>query len=546
MALTTDWTQVAYVDKTTRTSSKCRFGLFARVASVSDTTAEYTIEFKPVVCASITLFFGGAGSSTTLYANKKEVTSGAKSPATDWATESTKLGGTTYAKTGYLLDASDSTPTAKLAGSFNEEKTYNVYYTYVGGSNAYGINGTFDLGGNITLGKVTPASYAVTYDANGGSGAPGGQTKYAGSTLTLSSVQPTKNSTTANGYTVTFNANGGSSVAAKTAINTTSYTFSHWNTESDGSGTSYKPEADYTLNDKLSLYAQYTSSTAKGSITLPSSTRNGYTLMGWSDGSKTYTGTYTPTANVTLTAVWDMNPPGDLHIFCERMETTTSSIAITAYAYEGIIKSLKLLYREQGTSAWIERDAIIGATHWEEGLKPDTNYEFGLSASNAEHTTYLGETQDISKMAYETYSTLMTKPYVPNITIDELTPFTITVTGHSGSDPVRELTYAFSKDGGSTWSEEQSSAVYTFEGLNEETTYTIGVKAITHPLSLNASSTSAIGYLDITTPADQARAKMKVNGQWETSKMYIKKNGEWVKIKKMYIKKNGQWVRTEN
>ena len=547
MALTTNWSQVASVDKTTRTGSKCRFGLFARVVSSSNTTAEYTIELKPVVCASITLFYGGANSSTTLYANNAKVDSGATSPKYDWASESTALGGTTYAKTGYLLDATgDSTPTTKLAGSFSEEKTYYVYYTYAGGDNGYGISGTFNLGGNITLGKVTPASYAVTYDANGGSGAPSGQTKYAGSTLTLSSTKPTKSSTTANGYTVSFNANGGSSVAAKTATNTTSYTFSHWTTNKDGSGTSYKSGASYTSNSALALYAQYTSSTTKGSITLPSSTRNGYTFVGWSDGSKTHTGTYTPTANVTLTAVWDMDPPGDLHIFCERTETTTSSVAITTYAYEGIIKSLKLLYREQGTSAWIERNATMGATHWVEDLKPDTNYEFGLSASNAEHTTYLGETQDISKMAYETYSTLMTNPSVPNIIIDELTPFTITVTGHSSSNPVRELTYAFSKDGGSTWSKEQSSTIYTFVGLNEETTYKIGVKAITHPLSVNASSTSSIGYLNITTPADQARAKMKVNGQWETSKMYIKKNGEWVKIKKMYIKKNGQWVRTEN
>ena len=547
MALTTNWTEVAYVDKTTRTSSKCRFGLFARVVSSSNTTAEYTIELKPVVCASITLFYVGAGSSTTLYANNAEVESGSKSPQYDWASESTTLGGTTYSKTGYLLDAcNDSTPTVKLAGSFNEEKTYYVYYTYVGGTSAYGINGTFNLGGNITLGKVTPASYTVSYDANGGSGAPANQTKYAGSTLTLSSTKPTKSSTTSNGYVVSFNANGGSTVSPITAINTTSYTFSSWNTKADGSGTSYQSGASYTSNSALALYAQYTSTMARGSITLPTSSKNGYTLTGWSDGSKTYTGSYTPTANVTLTAIWDMNPPGDLSIFRERMETTTEQIAITTYAYEGIINSLKVLYREKGTSAWLSQDATMGATSWIGNLKSDTDYEIGLSASNAEHTTYLGETQDISKMAYETYSTLMTKPYTPNIVIEELTPFTIKVSGHSGSEPERELTYAFSKDGGSTWTDEQSNNSYTFTGLAEETSYMIGVKAITHPLSVDAVSTSSIGYLGVTTPADQARAKMKVNGKWETSKMYIKKNGEWVKIKKMYIKKNGQWVRTEN
>ena len=43
------------------------------------------------------------------------------------------------------------------------------------------------------------------------------------------------------------------------------------------------------------------------SITLPTPTRGGYVFKGWSDGSKTYTGTYlfTPTADITLTAVWE-------------------------------------------------------------------------------------------------------------------------------------------------------------------------------------------------------------------------------------------------
>ena len=90
------------------------------------------------------------------------------------------------------------------------------------------------------------------------------------------------------------------------------------------------------------------------------------------------------------------------------------------------------------------------------------------------------------------------------------------------------------------------SNVYMFEGLAEETTYMVGVKAITHPIGVDATATSAIGYLEITTPADQARAKTKINGKWETTKMYIKENGEWKKIKKMYIKKDGQWIRTEN
>lgn len=398
-------------------------------------------------------------------------------------------------------------------------------------------------GGTLTF---TLPQYDVVYNTNGGGTAPTTQTKNYNTTLTLTSTIPTKSNTTQVGYKVSFNSDGGSNASALTATDTISYTFKNWNTASAGTGTSYGSGASYTANTGATLYAQYDTTVHLGSVTLPTSSKQGYTFKGWTDGTNTYTGSYTPTSNVTLTAVWDMDPPGDLHIFREKMATTTDEIAITVYAYEGIIKSLKILYREKGTSTWLSQDAIIGATSLISGLKSDTDYEIGLSASNAEHTTYLGETQDISKMAYETYSTLMTRPFVPNIVVEELTPFTIMVSGHSGSEPSRELTYAFSKDGGDTWSDEQTSNLYTFTGLAEETSYMLGIKAITHPLSVDAISTSSIGYLEVTTPADQARAKLKVNGQWQTSKMYIKKNGEWVKIKKMYIKKDGQWIRTEN
>ena len=37
------------------------------------------------------------------------------------------------------------------------------------------------------------ASYKVTYNANGGSGAPSAQTKYYGTTLKLSTTKPTRN-----------------------------------------------------------------------------------------------------------------------------------------------------------------------------------------------------------------------------------------------------------------------------------------------------------------------------------------------------------------
>lgn len=176
-------------------------------------------------------------------------------------------------------------------------------------SASYVAGNSISLSSNITLYAVwRKKTYAVTYNANGGSGAPSTQYKTHGTALTLSSTKPTKASTSAGSYTVTLNANGGTcSYGSLSAARTTSYTFSKWNTNSSGSGTSYSPGASYTANAVLSLYAIYTSSTRTASVTLPIPIRDGYEFMGWATSNTVasgMTGSYTPTGNITLYAIW--------------------------------------------------------------------------------------------------------------------------------------------------------------------------------------------------------------------------------------------------
>ena len=78
--------------------------------------------------------------------------------------------------------------------------------------------------------SATAAVYTISYNANGGSGAPSNQTKDGGIDLTLSSTVPTR----------------------------TGYTFSGWNTAQNGSGTSYASGATFTGNANTTLYAQWT------------------------------------------------------------------------------------------------------------------------------------------------------------------------------------------------------------------------------------------------------------------------------------------------
>jgi len=149
------------------------------------------------------------------------------------------------------------------------------------------------------------AEHTVTYNANGGSGAPSAQTKYYLTDLTLSSTKPTRSG----------------------------YSFQGWATSSGATAANYQAGASYTSDANLTLYAvwtanQYTATLNAngGSVSptsikvtydstyssLPTPTRKGYAFNGWytaaSGGTKVTTSTkVTATANHTLYARWTVN-----------------------------------------------------------------------------------------------------------------------------------------------------------------------------------------------------------------------------------------------
>ena len=102
---------------------------------------------------------------------------------------------------------------------------------------------------------TTSSPYTVTYNANGGSGAPAATTKGYGINLTLSSTQPTRSG----------------------------YLFTGWNTAADGSGTTYNSGAAYTGNANLTLYAQWAQS-GNNSVEMASGTHD---ASHWSFSSNT-------------------------------------------------------------------------------------------------------------------------------------------------------------------------------------------------------------------------------------------------------------------
>lgn len=72
--------------------------------------------------------------------------------------------------------------------------------------------------------------------------------------------------------------------------------------------------------------------------------------------------------------------------------------------------------------------------------------------------------------------------------------------------------------------------------VSPETTYDIYFTAT------NAGGTTTSGSISITTPADQAKGRIKTQDGWRRGKIYYKKDGKWAKVKKIYRKVNNQWI----
>ena len=181
------------------------------------------------------------------------------------------------------------------------------------GNVQYQPGATFTKNANTTLYAIYQLkTYTISYNANGGSGAPGNQTKTHGVNLKLSSSRPSRSG----------------------------YSFQGWS-ESSGGSVQYQPGGTFTKNENKTLYAiwkrnTYTvafnangGSNASGnktvnagqSITLPGAPSippvdnlvfGNCSFLGWSS-SKNYSAndnflsagsSYTPTSNITLYAHW--------------------------------------------------------------------------------------------------------------------------------------------------------------------------------------------------------------------------------------------------
>lgn len=151
--------------------------------------------------------------------------------------------------------------------------------TIVGTSSFTGPSGSTETGhtgdGYIRITAID-VGYMITYNANGGAGAPEKQEKDSGVNITLSSVKPEKTDT----FSATFYIylTGCENEQTLSVTNTDSYQFIKWTTNKDGTGESYLPGSIYTTDADLTLYAQYQKITDYGKATLPTGQKSSTTV----------------------------------------------------------------------------------------------------------------------------------------------------------------------------------------------------------------------------------------------------------------------------
>lgn len=169
--------------------------------SISSNATEYTVSAYTQIQsdASCNIQYNGVNVTTNV----------------DGTTKSTN---TRFYDTTWYPQNTGDTYASKTIKRTKSDQTISVSGSYSGG----GFSGSKSF--NITVPKLD--SYTVSYNANGGSGAPSSQTKWYNEALKLSSVIPTRER----------------------------YEFLGWATSQNGS-VSYSAGSNYTSNSGITLYA---------------------------------------------------------------------------------------------------------------------------------------------------------------------------------------------------------------------------------------------------------------------------------------------------
>lgn len=366
-------------------------------------------------------------------------------------------------------------------------------------------------------------TYTISYNANGGSGAPGNQTKTYGTALTLSSTKPTRGNSTATGYTVTFNGNGGTpSKTSQAATNTTTYSFKNWNTNSGGTGTAYASGASYTANAAATLYAQWNSSTTKGAVTTATASR--------SNGSSTRKVTFNATTNGGTCSTASLNSTATITYSCTGWWTATSGGTKRAASGGSYTPSAS----EKVYAQWSSKTGTYSQV-----TLPSATKANGSSSRTVTINANGGSSTVTSRTSTATITYSCTGWF----------------TAASGGTSRGAVGAKYTPSAVETLYAQFSSSTGSYSAVTLPTTaqctrsgyrllgFATSSSATTAAYSPGASYTpSAAVTLYAVWELAQANLYTKKSGAWVKGPAYVKVDGAWKTAKQVYTKVNGAWV----
>ncbi|GHT22873.1 hypothetical protein AGMMS4957_13650 [Bacteroidia bacterium] len=221
-----------------------------------------------IVASGVSVYVAGQGDLS--YA--KKIFSG-------WNTNADGTG-TTYAAGASLTLTADITLYAQWVDE--SVPTYTVTYNANGGSGTPPTSQTVASGVNVYIVGQGDLSYTGKIFSGWNTNTDGSGTTYtAGASLTLTTNTTLYAQWVGESYTVTYNSNGGSGtpptsqtvasgvnvyIAGQGDLSYTGKNFSGWNTNADGTGTTYAAGASLTLTVNTTLYAQWKTDDDGGGI----------------------------------------------------------------------------------------------------------------------------------------------------------------------------------------------------------------------------------------------------------------------------------------
>ena len=204
----------------------------------------------------------------------------------------------------------------------------------------YQPGSAYGLDANTTLYAIwSPETYTISFDANGGSGAPENQTKEYEQTLTLSSIRPTK----------------------------TNYNFIGWGISSGSTTAAYQPGGSYTSNGDATLYAVWELAYTPPRITDVKADRCN------SAGALSESGTY---VKVSFSWATDYNVSA---IYIRHKVSTSSSWTTTTVSASGKVGSVS---------------QVIGSN----GINTEYTYNIQIEIRDSNGSSITG--QDVGPMLY--------------------------------------------------------------------------------------------------------------------------------------------------